>query len=355
MRIIGRAFDGFERAFARQLEGLNAEYHPLNLQDLEHQVLHGETTADVLLLITDWLPALIQAQKLRPIDAANIEGWPEAWCPALRTQQQDQDGNTYGIAYHDGPMLFLYRKDLYEDPNEQKGFSQRFGYALKAPLDWNQFRDQAIWFTRPEQGLYGTVQAGFPDGHNTVYDFLTQFWSRGGDLQKGLDTPAARETISFFNDLWHVSKVINPQAKHWDSVESGQRFAAGEAAMMVNWAGFAALPTTKPLGCAPVPGATTLNAYWVLAIPSSAKDPAASNELISRITTHEMDVVTALSGGSATRRDSWTDPRVLNSAPYYPVLEAAHRNSRSTPADPQWPHQASILNELMRSVIEGGH
>ncbi|GAB3269484.1 extracellular solute-binding protein [Kineosporia babensis] len=352
LRILGRAFDGFDRAFTKQLQNLDVEHELVDILELERRVVHTRAPeADVLLLITDWLPALIEAGRLLPIETTSIQGWPDAYAPALRQLQQGPDGRTYGVAYHDGPMLFLYRTDLYRDPQEQAGFRERFGYELENPLDWNQFMDQAIWFNRPEKGLYGTVQAGFPDEHNPVYDFLTQLWSRGGDLivggRSGLDSAPALETVAFFHDLWHISQVVNPAAAQWDSVESGQRFAAGEAAMMVNWAGFA----SPHDGCAPVPGATTMNAYWVLAIPSDAPDPQQSQALIRKLATPEMDVVTALSGGSATRRDSWANPRVRSSAPYYEVLETAHRNSRSVPSDPRWPRMAGIVNELMRGLI----
>jgi multiple sugar transport system substrate-binding protein len=94
-----------------------------------------------------------------------------------------------------------------------------------------------------------------------------------------------------------------------------------------------------------------MNAYWVLTVPAGARDPERSVELIRRLTTHDMDVQTAISGGSATRLDSWNDPTVQEIAPYYAVLESAHRHSRSVPIDPRWPQLAGILNEMMRAVV----
>ncbi|MBU2669866.1 extracellular solute-binding protein [Actinoplanes bogorensis] len=356
MQIFGRAFDGFERSLTTQLAGLDAGHQLLEIEDLQREVVEGtlatDGRADVLMLITDWLPSLIESGKLRPIEQDQ-----SAYAPALRALQTGADGRSYGVAYHDGPMLFLYRTDLYGDAEEQRGFHTRFGYPLAPPADWSQFRDQALWFDRPADGLRGTVQAGYPDEHNNVYDFLTHLWSRGGELigpdgRSGLSSPAAAEAIEFLHALWHVDRVVDPAAATWDSVSSGEHFATGEAAMMVNWAGFAAMCEPGTVGCAPVPGAVTMNAYWVLTIPAGAPDPSRSADLIRHLTTHEMDVVTALSGGSATRRDSWADPRVRALSPYYEVLESAHQHSRSVPADPRWPRMAAILNEMMRAVIE---
>jgi multiple sugar transport system substrate-binding protein len=377
--LLGRAFEGFERSFSTQLAAqtdLPARHELVEVSELERRVV-GDGSAissgdyDVLLLITDWLPHLIAAGQLLPLDDAFAEkapaGWPDAWVPALRDQQQGTDGRTYGIAYHDGPVMCLYRTDFYGSAEEQAGFAQKYGYPLAPPTTWVQFRDQASWFDRPDQGLRGTVLAGYPDEHNNVYDFLTQLWSRGGDLvvagRSGLDSAPAKDAIAFLHDLWHESKVVDPAAAGWDSVASGAHFANGEAAMMVNWAGFGSLSPDAAahglVGCAPVPGhdgpggtAVTLNAYWVLAVPAGARDPERSIELIRRLATHDMDVVTAVSGGSATRRDSWNDPRVQVLAPYYAQLESAHRNSRSVPIDPRWPAMAGILNEMMRAVVE---
>jgi multiple sugar transport system substrate-binding protein len=379
--LVGRAFEGFDRSLTTQLAAnadLGATYELLELGELEKQVVHGDLAtsgdADVLMLITDWIPALIEAGKLAPLDGFFAdrppEGWPEAWAPAMRALQAGADGRTYGVAYHDGPMLVIYRTDLYGDPAEQQGFAERFGYPLAPPQDWSQFRDQARWFTRPEQGLYGTVQAGYPDEHNNVYDFLTHLWSRGGDLvdaegRSGLDSAAAGDAIDFLHDLWHASPVVDPAAAGWDSVASGVHFAAGEAAMMLNWCGFAALsadpqsPTHGRVGCAPAPRGTgpdgtavTMNAYWVLSLAAGSRDPEGAVELIRRLSTSESDVQTALAGGSATRLDSWRDERVQAVAPYYAVLEQAHEHSRSVPADPRWPQMAGILNDMMRAVVE---
>ena len=64
----------------------------------------------------------------------------------------------------------------------------------------------ARFFTRPEAGQWGTIFAGYPDGHNTVYDFCLQLWSRDGELIDAagvptLDTPAAVAALDFYRRL----------------------------------------------------------------------------------------------------------------------------------------------------------
>jgi multiple sugar transport system substrate-binding protein len=380
--VLGRAFDGFSRALSRQLgaiAGPGATFELPEILELQERVLIGEDAvsgrADLLMVVTDWLPALIEAGKILPLDGffaeLSPEGWPDAWHPALRELQQGPDGRTYGVPYHVGPQMLLYRADLYEDPAEQAGFADRFGYPLTAPDTWAQYRDQARWFTRPGEGRYGTIIAGYPDEHNTVYDFLTQLWSRGGELtdevgRLTLDTPQARAAVLFLWDLWHADGVVDPAAAEWDSVASGVRFAAGDAALMVNWSGFAAMsapadsPTHGLVRCAPVPRfdgpggrRVALNSYWVLALAAGTSRPEEAYRLLRTLTTPEMDRITAESGGVATRRDSWADPAVAASAPYYPQFEQAHNGTRALPRDPRWPQISLVINQMVGQIVTG--
>jgi multiple sugar transport system substrate-binding protein len=380
--LYGREFDGFTRSFADQfvlLPDIAARAELIEIKALEDMVLAGpevlDGSIDLLLLNTDWLPSLIAAGRVLALDSyltsSPPEGWPDAWVPSLRALQTGSDGCVYGVAYHDGPVMLIYRRDLYESAEEQAGFADKYGYALTPPTTWRAYLDQAHWFDRPEEGLRGTVLAGLPDRHNNIYDFLTHLWSRGGDLvssdrSSGLDSAAAREAITFLHAVWHVEKVVDPAAAEWDSVESGIHFAAGEAAMMVNWCGFAALSanpgspthglvaaTSAPGGDGPAGSVVTMNAYWVLAIAAGCTEPDRAYELMRSIAAPEMDVITARSQGSAVRRDTWARPDVQALAPYYYALESAHAGARAIPRDPGWPQMAEILNDMMAAVVTG--
>ena len=380
--LYGREFDGFTRSFSEQFARLPdqpARAELIEISTLERMVLGGaellDGSIDLLLVNTDWLPSLIDARRVLPLDgyleADPPEGWPDAWVPSLRALQTGPDGRSYGVAYHDGPVMLIYRRDLYEDADEQAGFAAKFGYPLAPPTTWREYLDSARFFDRPETGMRGTVLAGLPDSHNNIYDFLTHLWSRGGELVRpdhtsGLDTPAAREALTFLHSLWHVERVVDPAAANWDSVESGIHFAAGEAAMMVNWCGFAALsadpasPThglvaaaSAPAGDGPDGVVATMNAYWVLAIAAGCRDADRAYRLIRSIAAADMDVITAQSQGSAVRRDTWARRDVQALAPYYAALESAHAGARAIPRDPGWPHMAEILNDMMAAVVGG--
>ena len=92
------------------------------------------------------------------------------------------DDIVLGLPYHDGPECLIYRTDLFEDPDEQARYLAQHGQPLNVPRTWDEFQQVARFFQRPETDLYGTVFAAYPDGHNTVYDFCLQLWTRGGEL-----------------------------------------------------------------------------------------------------------------------------------------------------------------------------
>lgn len=59
----------------------------------------------------------------------------------------------------DGDMFVnTIRTDLFESGAEMEAFKAKYGYDLAAPTNWQQYRDTAEFFTRPDQNLYGAVE-----------------------------------------------------------------------------------------------------------------------------------------------------------------------------------------------------
>ena len=91
------------------------------------------------------------------------------------------DGKAYGFPFTALTMYDWYRSDLLGDPKEKEGFKAKYGYDLGPAQDWKQYRDIAEWFTRPDQGLYGTALQG--KRHEALwYEWLNFLYSHGGDM-----------------------------------------------------------------------------------------------------------------------------------------------------------------------------
>ena len=242
---------------------------------------------DVGFVVTDWLAEAMDLERWRtpagrlgPRRRATIlGGWTES---PLRHQRFGEV--VLGLPYHDGPECLIYRKDLLA------------AIGAGPPRTWEEFRLLSRLLTAPAESRWGTVFAAFPDGHNTVYDFCLQLWTRGGELfdaggRLRLTTSAAEAALSFYREILADSGAVHPNCRRFDSVQSGLAFTRGEVAMMVNWFGFAALGETLEasrvkgqIGVAPLPAApgcasVSLNVYWLLGVGAGSPHPDVAFEL----------------------------------------------------------------------------
>jgi len=359
LHVAGRRFEPFARALDRQLAAFAQPLEPVaswhELGELRALLLEDgalrDGSLDLALVPTDWLAELIDDGHVAPLADALPDDWEQAWTPSLRGLQTDAAGEVHGVAYHDGPTMLLYRRDLLE----------RAG--IEPPRDWEGFLAAARWLSEPAAGRHGTVLAGASDGHNDVYDFVAQLVARGGALvadgRPAFASRAGLDALRFLHDLWHRHGVVDPACRELDSVGSGLRFAAGDGALMVNWAGYAALcerpdsPTRGLVACAPPPG-RALNVYWVTVVAAGARDLPLARAVARHLATPAMDRITAQEGATATRRDSWADPAVQALAPYYGALEEAHRDAVTMPRTPALPALTTVLSEMAARALWHG-
>ena len=384
-RVAIRRFGPFESAIQQQWADfqestgcpLRLEAAALDLNPLVDSLFTRgglkEGAWDLAFIVTDWLADAVHERSLRDLTPwlhkDPVPGYPEGWAPSLTGMQRFGDA-VYGLPYHDGPECLIYRRDLFADPAEQTRFSERFGYPLAVPSTWQEFEDVAHFFTRPSDGLYGTVFAAFPDGHNTVYDFCLQLWSRGGELiddqgHPTLDTPQAAAALDFYRRLVNDRGATPPGQEAIDSVKSGKLFASGAVAMMVNWFGFAAV--CEQPGC-PVKGKTSvttlpsdegrppasLSVYWLLAVAAGSPHPEIAYAFARYCCTPAMDKLTSLQGGIGCRLSTWSDPEVNDLIPAYAELERLHDGARALPRSRRLPALIRIVDEAVQAAIASG-
>ncbi len=383
LRIAIRKFGPFESAIERawsafeqqaqtglRLETQSLDLHPLYATLFEQDDLR-QGNVDIAFVVTDWF-AMCQEKgvllDLAPLINANPpDDYPDGWTNSLLGMQRF-GSQVIGLPYHDGPECLIYRKDLFEDPAEQAAYRAQFGQELRVPQTWDEFHQIAHFFTRPAKNLYGTVFAAFPDGHNTVYDFCLQLWTRGGELfdanqRMHLDTPRAVQALEFYRAMLNDQTAIHPRSREFDSVKSGLAFAAGEIAMMINWFGFAAMSETinesKVKGCvaidaiphAPGCASASLNVYWVLAIGAGSPHAEIAYRFLRYCLSASIDKMLTLEGGIGCRKSTWHDGDVNRTIPFYYRLEALHQNARELPRLSNWSELASRIDELVIGTI----
>ncbi|MEM2921780.1 MAG: hypothetical protein QXF26_05620 [Candidatus Bathyarchaeia archaeon] len=90
-----------------------------------------------------------------------------------RASYSDSKGDLYALHAYNAFAGTVYTKSWFTDPKEKEAFEKQYGYELKPPLEWardalrsgnvkddwttDKARDVAEFFTRPDEGKYGTI------------------------------------------------------------------------------------------------------------------------------------------------------------------------------------------------------
>ncbi|MCG8355114.1 MAG: extracellular solute-binding protein [Kiloniellales bacterium] len=172
-------------------------------------------------------------------DALDMELFPRASLSRYG-EYPDNSGEFWGLPVNQDAYGFMYRKDLFEDPKEQEAFKAKYGYDLAVPQTYQQARDIAEFFTRPDEGLFGWGQMG-----GREYDFATTasnsfMWSFGGELYNPetfevdgyLNSPASVDGVQYYVDMFQYDP---PGSQNWGWDEVNAAWQQGKLAMAMQW------------------------------------------------------------------------------------------------------------------------
>jgi len=383
IRIAVRKFDPFESTLQKLWDAFclqnniqaEAEMIPMELHELYETTISKkglkEGKWDIAHLNTDWIFDAVHEKAvvdLYSFIAENPpENYPYGWHKSL-LHLQKLDNGTFGLPFHDGPECLIYRKDLFENETEKENFKKQFGYELSTPKTWKEFVEIATFFNRPEENLYGTIFANYPDGHNMVFDFCLQLWTRGGSLinhknQISINSEAGIKALDFYRNIVNNKNAVHPKSKDFGSVEAGLAFAEGQAAMAINWFGFASMAEvideSKVKGKIDItslpsdPGFKTasLNVYWLYTIGSGSKHKKLAYDFLRFATTAESDKLLTTEGGIGCRKSTWKDKEINTLIPFYHKLEMLHENALTLPQTPIWPKVCEFIDHMVLKAI----
>lgn len=384
IRIAVRKFDPFESTLQKLWDAfclqnnikMEAEMIPLELHDLYETTISEkglkEGKWDIAHINTDWIFDAVNENAVLNlfslIGENPPENYPFGWHKSLLHLQKLSNG-IFGLPFHDGPECLIYRKDLFENETEKEHFKKQFGYELSTPKTWSEFAEIATFFNRPEQNLYGSVFANYPDGHNMVFDFCLQLWTRGGSLlnkknQIDIHNETAIKALDFYRKMVNDATAVHPKSREFGSVEAGLAFAEGQAAMAINWFGFASMAEvieeSKVKGKIDItslpsdPGHKTasLNVYWLYTIGSGSKHKKLAYDFLRFATTPESDKLLTTEGGIGCRKSTWKDEEINTLIPFYHKLEMLHENALTLPQTPIWPKVAELIDGAVLKAIE---
>ncbi len=351
-----------------KLEMVVMDLHELYEETLTHGGL-ANGKFDIAHINTDWIYEGYQTQAFEKLNDRIAENppldFPDGWSKSLLALQQF-NGDIVGLPFHDGPECLIYRKDLLENEIEKANFLSLYNKPLTVPKTWEDFYQVSRFFNRPKEGLYGSIFACYPDGHNAVFDFCLQLWTRGGSLmdEKGkvqLSSSAALEALDFYRKIVNDESTVHPKSGEFDSVAAGIAFSQGEAAMMINWFGFAAIcevdPNSKVKGKIDVDilpstiNSASLNVYWLYTIANGSKNKQVAYDFLRFVLMPENDKLLTLEGGIGCRISTWKDEEINKIIPYYHKLEALHEVANMLPQKKNWAEMVKVIDQMVNDAV----
>lgn len=381
VRIVLRDFSDFEDALAAEIAAFHRAQGEIRVEP-EVVTLHQlysrwfspggmrDGRWDVGFLVTDWLAEAMEEGLLEDLAPwmrrQPLPDWPDGWARSI--VEPVCFGNAVSsLPWHDGPECLIYRRDWFEDPAEQAAFRNEYGYELQPPRTWQQFADAARFFTRAGEERYGTLFAAYPDGHNTLYDFALQLWSRGGSLvdvagRASVDSDAALSALDFYRATVRDERMCHPDSQELNSTHSGDVFLEGNVALMVNWFGFAARsdrpgsPLEGKVGIAPIPAnrecaSVSLSVFWTLGLARASQNKAAAWEFLRFLARPNVDLARAVYGTVPVRLSSWRNAELQKFVPCYGRIEEISLSARRLPRTRSLPAFAEIVDLMVVEAL----
>lgn len=162
-------------------------------------------------------------------------------------------GRYYAYPTEGDAVGWAYRKDLFENPDEQAAFKAKYGYDLAIPTTWQQLMDIAEFFTRPDKNLYGVGVYTQKDYDGLIMGYENVMFSWGVDWQDTnnevlgvVNSDKAVEALEFYKKLYSFAP---PGTNNAFFTEMNSVFVNGQAAMVMNY--FAFLPALLNPGTNP--------------------------------------------------------------------------------------------------------
>ena len=331
----------------------------------------GTGAYDIISIPYQFLGQLVENGYLQPLDPflnrkdLKLEDFDKSdLISGMVSASGEWKGVSYGIPSNSCIMIMFYRKDIFENPEEKAAFKAKYGYELKVPVNWIQYRDLAEFFTRKpgdnlmgetlKHSFYGTSIAGKRHDAMTC-EWLNYAWSFGGGIfdEKGnlvINNPKNVEALEYFKDL---AKFSPPGVSNntWDELTT--QMQQGIVAMEIQWNDCAPSiedPETSKVvgkvGYALIPKREVPVAHfgaWTYFIPVDAPNAEAAWLFLQWVNTYKVQKAIALEGGFPCLTSVYNDPELSEKLPYWKASLDAYEISSTRPRLPEW----NIMNNEM--------
>jgi multiple sugar transport system substrate-binding protein len=297
-------------------------------------VASGNVDFDVMTFAPAWLADFAPYLSTMPAEFTTGAAWDDI-APVYRDRLMVWDGKVISQSMDGDVHTLQYRTDLFGDPKEQEAFKAKYGYDLAPPKTWKEYYDIAEFFTRPDQGLYGTAEAMVRGGQQFWFFFTHAApYVNDPDQPGGMffdpETMDARINnpgwVKALEDYIKSVEYSPPGAQGFTSGDARSAFAGGKVAMNFDWGDTGTIATDPKqsqvagkLGSALTPGSTEIwsakdgawKTYdepvmspfmafggWQAGVPEASPNKEAAWHFVNTLTNPENSIQAAITGGT---------------------------------------------------------
>lgn len=366
----------FEQSTGIQVEVLDRN-DPTIMSDLDRAGQPGVSGYDVVVMRHRLLGALIEKNRVRSIDSMIAD--PSLQDGSFRPQEQlfpnwSRELSSYGKKIYGYPYTGLtaylcYRKDMLQDPENQREFKARYHHELAAPTTWKEYMQLAEFFNRPQEHFYGTYISG-KQGLALWYEWLNLVYSFGGNI---LDTQHGWEygdivinspqNVAATEQYLKLIPFSPPNTLDFGWGQAQSMLQQGHAFMGLLWsdqAPFLEDPAVSKvagkIGYSLIPSATSqpfsqMEGLTYL-IPTESTEPREAYQFIQWAMSAQVQTQQTLSGSNSVRQSTYDDPSVKE-IPYTQTFLASVPVAKEKPTIPEATEMTEATERRLSAILNG--
>jgi multiple sugar transport system substrate-binding protein len=212
----------------------------------------GTGAFDVVTFYPSYIGDFASNGYLLPLDDLMAKDPASVWDPnqadvlaPFRELYNKFGGKTYALTIDGDVLVFQYRKDLFDNADEQAAFKAKYGKDLKPPETWDDYLQVGAFFTRKageklagqtlDQDFYGSAE--FAKRGFSYAWYMNRAASAGvmyfdENMKPGINTP---EAVAALQNMVDSLKNAPPDVLSYSYQELRDAFIGGRVAMVVQW------------------------------------------------------------------------------------------------------------------------
>lgn len=347
------------------------------MSDLDRGPSSGEEGLDVIVVRHRLLGSLVQKGQVRAIDSFLTD--PAIHDASFVPKQQlfanwwrelsSYAGRIYGYPFTGLTTYLCYRKDLLNNPVNQREFKSRYHRKLAVPKTWPEYNQVAEFFTRPDQHFYGTYIQG-KQGLALWYEWLNLVYSFGGNIldskhpwEYGDIVINSPQNVAATTQYLKLIRFSPPHTLHFGWNEAQSALQQERVFMGLLWSdqapyledpavskvagkiGYTRIPSNSKKPFSQLEGLTYL-------IPTESKHATESYRFLEFAMSAEVQVEQTIHGGASLRKSTYENVKVKE-LPYTSAFLDALPVAEGKPTFPESPQMTDAMVPRLSEIVSG--